>query len=50
MWVETAAVDTCSERMHTADAEVLTMRRFFWFTRKKKRSKKKQELEAAGEC
>ena len=44
--------DTCLERMHAVDAEaaVLTMRRFFWCTRKKRNKKKKQELKAAGEC
>ena len=44
-------VDTCPERIHAADAEGLTVRRFYWCTRKKKkRNKKKQELAAAGEC
>ena len=40
------------ERMYALDAEVavLTMRRLFWRARKKKKSKKKQELKAAGEC
>ena len=43
------AADTCPERMH-AEA-VLTMRRFFWCTGKK-RNKKKQEArsKAAVEC
>ena len=46
---EAAARMQAALRIHTADAESLTMRRFFWCTRKKKRNKKKQEL-AAGEC
>ena len=46
--MKTAVEDTCQERMY---AGVLTVRRFFWCTRKKKGNKKKQELKAAaGEC
>ena len=47
MGVETAArakVDICPERMHAAQAAVLTMRRCFWCTRKSKKQ------EAAGAC
>ena len=37
-------MDNCPERVDAADAEGLTVRRFFCCTRKK------QELKAAGEC